>query len=631
MHGIAAGLLIMLIAFVVLSIMGGAVVANLPEPIRGELAPATPAIGAVVVAIVCSTLCWTLPVSAFAVPLLLLGLSGLGIGLQRQRVSARRPTNWRRAAASPSMRWLGAAGAAACAPIALASVTAARLGTYVVSQPTWSNDAFYYVSVTDWLISRSASGSPVIAPSGDDAVAPGYGPAVSALVLGLRFSHEGVLSFLTMFTGQPPTSTWYPLTVLWLALVPGSCAAAFSLLRLSRGHGLIAGVVLSVSAAMLTQMYNQNSASLLGLCIAPLAISALTRMLRPRRGDTAGAIWVYVGIAATSWAGIVAVYNELLPLTAGAGAMYIATRLVAAWRTVGVPLLVFCAATVGLAPVAAAQFLKQLTYARQQGFGAGNDFFPLDQPVISAARVLGVRTYYETGVPLWAWVLFAAVAAGLAFAVRYTADRVLWALLPMNVALITVQLARGDRWYSQQRAIEVGTPIVLFVVLLGWAHWVAARRTSPRRGRSPALRLRTIAALGVAVMVCVATVRAPLRLSRSADLAHRHVDGAFDQVRDWVNQRSPDGEGVVVNVTDFFDQLWVAYVLRQDDAVGYTVLYPDYLREHSFAGDGTPLWAVMDADRGQRLGDEPGCAAVETNPRFVLLDAAACPAALRAD
>ena len=151
----------------------------------------------------------------------------------------------------------------------------------------------------------------------------------------------------------------------------------------------------------------------------------------------------------------------------------------------------------------------------------------------------------------------------------------------------------------------------------------------PLRHGTGASTYRSAGALALAALTVIATVRAPLRLSRTTDLDHRHVDSTFAQTREWVSTRSADGSGVVVNVTDFYDQAWLAYELRRLDDVGYVSLFPDYLRARSFEGAGEPRWAVIDSGRGEIIGAEPGCGPIEENSRFALIDAVACPASLQ--
>jgi len=601
-------------AWGLLSLLGLMLLAAVAPELRHALLPAAPLVGVAFLVAALHATGLILSVRRGLVVVVLLAVVVLVVGVRRGRV---RPLVDR-----PSAAW-SLAGLALGIPFALVALApSAILDASRVVSPSASNDAVWYVSVSSWLEDHPITDVPAIplapAESADPGV-PADGPAVSALTFPLRVGQELVQASLNVVTGTSPITTFTPWVATWVLLLPGGCLAAAALLRLGRGVGVLAGVVMASSVVLVQQVYNQNAASVLGIALAPLVLAAVVAGLeRDRR--------MPLLLAGLLLSGLVGTYSEYAPFIAPALAAALLLRRsglgVAAARGVGVLLL-----AVAMAPLAWYRALQGLIGVR----GGAADAFPSpfrDAPLyVVLNRLVGVGPAEAGAERSWLAILLAAVVvAGVLLAVALGPHRGLWIGL-LGVALPFIAWLSIQRLgYTQRRAVEIVLPLVLFIAVAGWVTLVARlsrgaggegrRQVRVGRWTGAPIALVLAAALLVPLVVFVGVnVRSSLSAFARADLAPRHVDSDFFDARQWVIDAGD--EDVSVLVPSFFDQQWMTLVLRDDEQVEYPAIRPDYFRTESFwTGEADRFWLV---GNGVQVDADPDVV-VHSNARFRLLD-----------
>lgn len=612
--------LIIACAWVMLTSVGWVVLGPLERRMRDGLLPTAPLVGVVSLVVVLHTTSLVLSVRA---GVWVVGATLLVIVV----VATRRDRTWWR----PDRRALAAlvlTAACGAAPAVWLLAPSVATGDSGVIQPSLNNDAFYYVSLADWLQDHPSTQRPETGPTPETSTfPPSFGPAQTQLETGLRIGQELVHAALATALGADTERAWYPLTALWVLLLPASGIAAARYLRLSTFVGLALGTTTAVSALVVFQFAQQNSDSLLGTALVFPAVGAT--MAAVSRRHPYGSRW----LAALLLTGLVGAYPEFMPLVAPALVVAVLARARA-----DIPRAVRSAVALlglGLAmglPV----WVRAATSLLFLG-GIESDQFPTaftGEPVaVLLGRFLGVMSFEDGSAPVVLLAICAAfVATGVAAALVLSSRRwVFGSLLAVGLFLAIYMVTVRDRPYTQQRVLQFLLPLVLLVVAVGWDRLWRRARDRDRDGTGPPDGRARRAAAIVAVLGtvgAVAMVGANARVNQAMDLAskaeHRHVGPEFAQAARWVRRLAgADGSQAMVLVGDFFAQLWISDALRDTPKVSYPTLYRSYQRISSY-WDGDPRrWLLV--DRSALTVTAPGVI-VRSNDRFMLLDLSLGPA-----
>lgn len=584
----------------ILSLFGVAVLAPLRPRHRAVLLPAAPLLGAALLAVVLSstsiflaTRTGVLVAVAVAVGLLVTGWS-----------RGRRP--WRLTPAPVAYAVLAVAAGVPGAVLAL--LPSAWVGDTQPVSANPSHDVFYYVSEAAWLLDHPVQPAPVIgAQPSVGVVAPSYAPMAATLSLPMRFGQPLVHAALAAILHQPVGTDAMVIPALWVALLAPAAFTAARLLHSSRAAAGMIAVASASSALLVQQAYQQNFDSLLGAGLALLAIACAVAAARRT---------IPLWPAALVLSSLVAVYTEYALYVAPAiiGGLMLAARR--GWRRRVWRSLLLLGVAVLLAPVAWLRGLRTLMI-RRDGDLLGSPFFS-DGAGAALSRVVGASPLNapQAHHRLTA-ALVGAIIVGLVGAVLLRRDRGTWiGLLGVGggyIALLTVE----HHGYTQMRAVVLFLPLVLLASGLGWD---AALRRLVRRWAVPAASV--FAVLGTGVLVALWTVLGLTSAARSLDRSFveaRHVDRSFAEAASWVDRLGGDGNDVSVAAPDMFDQLWLAYALRNEQDVSYLSLRPDYLGALSYWAGETDRYLLV--GRGAAVA-YPESAVVARNARFVLLDTA---------
>lgn len=596
---IAAGGLALLV------LLGTPVLLLLPRAARTALLPAVPVLGVGSAVVVLHATTLVLPVRLGVVVLAVLSVAGAVAGLRR----ADRGLD---AGAWCAVRPVLAGLAAGLVPLALALVPTAVYDGELV-QPTSNHDGYYYLGVNEWVQDHRGTEQPQLGPGPESSPSvPFEASALRHVQQHLRLGESLVQAGLNTVLGLDAERSWYVLACLWLMLLALAVTAALRLLGFGVAVGALSGLVVALSPLVLQQVYNQNSASVLGLALAPLALLGVAEALsdRPRVP-----LWLSAGMAG-AWLGT---YTEYATVALPAWVLVLLLRHpgrlpAALGRTARLAAL-----AVVLAP------LVWLNAVRSLVFLAGLPATPWQSPFsgvpasVLLARVTGAAAPLN-GVPVTALqsalgaVLALTLVAGLV-ALVVAPRRWLWVSVAVALAAATAQLsASPDRGYSQQRLVEIGVPLVVLAGCVGWAALAGGPGPLSAAQRSGAAALSLLVALAW-VGTSLAT---DLRLARSALATPRPVDADFAQAAGWVSELGgPGGRDVSVLAGGFFDQLWLAEALRSTRQVAYPVLDPSYFTTESFWSGERDRYVLVDA---AAFVDVPDIAVVRRNARFSLLD-----------
>lgn len=613
-------LLLVAVAWALLAVLGACLLSAVRPALRNALLPGAPLVGVAFLVAGLHTTGLVLPARWGVAVLVVVALATLVVGLRR--VARRVPPD------RTSVLWTVAAVAVAVPFTLVALAPSLLLRDSGVVSPTSSNDAVWYVSVSQWLQDHSILDVPVIGfapgagvPAGESAAVPGDGPAISALTLPLRVGQELVQAALNTLIGTSALDTFSPWLAAWVLLLPGGCVAAAAVLGVARGAGLAAGVVMAGSAVLVQQVYHQNAGSVLGIALAPLVVAVVIASLdRQRR--------VPLLLSGLLLAGLVGTYTEYAPFVAPAiaGAVFlrrgdVRTAIARAAMIVGI--------AVAVAPLAWLRAAQTLIGVR----GGAADAWPspfLDRPTVMVNRLTGtgpVSGGFEPSIV--GFLLAAVVVVGAVLAVVLGPHRGAWIGFIGIGAPFVLWLSLEGLGYTQRRAVELALPLSLFVAVLGWAtlvarlrvsvpEWAARRNAVPDRVRAALpTGLVLLAVLPILVWSGV-NVRSSLAAFAEADLAARHVDHSFTEAQEWVGELGGrEGSDVSVLVPGFFDQQWLGIALADEERVEYPTLRADYFRAVSFwSGGRDRYWLV---GNGVQVDADPQVV-VRANARFRLLD-----------
>jgi hypothetical protein len=604
-----------LVALAVLSFVGAALVLNLPSKQRAVLLPAVPVIGAVVLVALLHLTSLALAVKAGIWVALTLAAAALVAAAVRNRSWRFVPA--RSVAAFAAVLVVGAVGAAITLVPSMLAQTAS------VVQPTASNDAFYYVSVANWVMENPLTRLPEIglSPSGG-ADSPAYGPALESLDIGLRVGQELLNAGISAVMGVSPVATMSPMLGLYVLLIPGGAwvlGAAFRLPGIAR---LLLGGLLVTSFSLVDQSLKQNSDSILGIALLPLVLGLCSLVLF-RRPDVPRAAPVW--LAAVALAALVGTYTEYVPFlfaTLGAIALVgplrgLKTRVLRALSVLGVSVLVgpviwfravqglLLAASLATRPDTAVPTPRQIVWSFAGPYqGLLRGFEPLLGGRWVMAAVLALLVATAVGLVL---ALVAARTRGFAVGAAVT-------------ALGAVYIAYRGNPYISGRAVDMVTPLLIMAAVLGW---------SAVGGRVIAVSPRPLAVAFAGLLVAAGIggtlVGGKVAVDNSALKADddRIVSDEFAEAARWVDDLgAAEGADVAVAVGTEFDQLWLSDALATESDVSYISLRGDlgYRSDLQLLDywDGSPDRYVL-VGPGAYAAYSPD-AVVHSNARFTLLD-----------
>lgn len=621
MPEVAQIILIPIVSVLILSVFGLAVLAPLAPAARHALLPAVPAVGVAFLVAGLHATAALLPVRVGV--LILVGLAAALFSVPWRRGG--RPWHYPRRA----LAWTGVAVLVGIVGASLALLPSVDLGDTGIASPTAGHDSYYFVAGSEWLQDHSILEEPEIASEpGHGNALPADGPAASSTSYHLRWGLELTGAALTSLTGADPSSTFTPWLAIWPLMLPGVCIAGSMLLGRRRASGAVAGLLLTCSAGVLHQVFNQNAASLLGVTLGLLFLSVFI-------GSIEKIIPLWFG--AMVLGALVGSYTELAPIIAPAilaggllrprhpdprpvpshrdhraGRWWLNSRL---GRTLTLVVL-----SVALVPLAWARGLQQLLANTESGFDVFPSPFQFPDKLVVVGRLLGFESLTSVATNPAAVVAFGLLACGVLFAVLLPGSRGLWLGALSGGTLLVMYLTLADRGYTQQRAVEVFLPIVLFASVLGWD--TALSRVPRRLGAGLA------AVLLVPVAVWTVANSFTVHVEAGGADAARHVDGDFAEAARWVEEvGGGDGQDTAVLVPSFFEQLWISDALRGEPLVSYPSINPSYFTTMSYWDGRQDRFLLV--GRGATVNAGPGTV-IRRNSRFELLDTSAGPVTVAA-
>jgi hypothetical protein len=618
---------LLVIDLLLFTALGIAVIAWLPRPWCGHLLVGAPALGAAALVVALHLTSLVVDVRVGTVIVLVTAVASL--------VARSSRCHWWRQVGRSS--WLLLVGALIAGAIPLIFVIQPfRAAGATVVQPAGNNDAFYYVSLTDWLLEHSALTVPVI---GVDP--PAYGNARYTLQQGLRLGEEMNEGAVATITGNDPIATWSTTTIMWLFFIPGACMAAFEVLRLNRGAGVLAGVLTAGSAVVAIQVLNQNSSAMLGILIAPLAIALWAGYFARRGGgqrEPGGELTAAVavgdapaGVSSTAserpplWLAVlvfdalVGSYTEYLPIVGVGLLLYLALRPPRQWLRTLVDALKFGALAVALGPLIWYDAERSLRATSTLGGDYGSPF--LGVPVrtwiarLTGASPYDARTGLTLGVILAAWLI-----VGIVLAMLWSPARTILACVLLNFVVVALLLGSGYHYfpYAEYRAVGMGVSLLVLTSVAGWA---AGLQRLSRSARGRPLLSPGLAAVAVpAALFFVLNQQTLAKQALVQDWSPRTVTSDFNQGAAWA--ASVDGQGgsnVTALVPEFFTQLWAMYALRKSPQINFPFLYSDYAQVPPLTYDDGRLrrYVLLGGDCFSQIDPT---AVVGGNARFRYLD-----------
>lgn len=610
-------LLVMGAAWLLATAIGWVVTGLVDAPRRDALRPLTPIVGLAVAIVV---LRWTAVGLGVDVGVWFV----LGVTVVLAVVATIRDRRWWRTTLR-ALGWTLLVAAAAVVPAVITLGPSHAVGDSRVVQPNGNNDAFYYVATASWLEQHPATDVPVItADPTDTSPPPSYFPALSQLKAHLRIGQELANAALDVAIDHPAVDTWYPVTSLWILLLPTAGYGVALALRMRRLVGVALGAAAAVSAVTIAQLASQNSDALLGETLMPLAAVAVV------------ASWgrqapIPRWLAAVLFTAGLAVYPEYLPLVLPAmlvGLVFRSPRGIwSAFRR----LLPMIPVVLVVGPFVVYDVVQSLLYLG--GVASSGSAFDNVGSGAVLNRFLGTSSQSAPFLPSRLTpLLLALLAVGVLGG--FVVSRRRWFVLTLAVwppvlAYYLVEIAQPTAQYTQQRVVGLYVPLLMIAVGFGYDRLTDV---AVKLGRERPALLRRTAALTTAAVGVVAlggfglvNLRQDHRLDLAASAVRRHVDPSFADAAAWVREvGGPHGSGVDVLVGDFFDQLWMTDALREETGVRYPRLFPSYQGVQSYWTGSAGRYLLV--DRQVRLAAAPALT-IRSNSRFSLLDLGRGPVA----
>ena len=586
--GVALGLLIA---------CGLAVLAFVPERLRGSLVPAVPALGAaglVLVLHVTSLVVPTREVAPFVV-------AALAVSVPVSVYRLVRPVPLPKA----SVRLAVSALVVGLALGGFALLPSLRLGRQTVVDAGIGNDSAAFVGLTDWLEGHVITATPRFKVD-----APAYGYTHQHQNLQARIGQDLVQGLIAGTVHLDADQTWYTVTCLWLVLVPGAFAAAGLALFRSRLAALVAGVAAAGTSVVLTQAFNQNSASLLGVGLVPLAVTGIVSRVERPATQLSSRRWP-LWLAGGALAALIGAYSEYLSILGPAVLLIAVARPLRAWLPVGRELGRLALATVALGPVEWFRGVRSLTH------NLDGSFFPrvvtpftgvtpgrfVNRITGATSHVAASASYLQGGsVRLAAVAVVATAGLGVVLAATVARPwrRVWLALVVSSIVAVTYLIEVRHFAYGAQRAIEIAVPLAVLAIAAGLERtpglvqgWVerlaAALRMSPAES---ARAVRGAPFLAGGVVAALVVVSLTVNLQTASEVASRQpgpervVTADFPTAARWLSAVGGDGGNAAMVIdSNEFSETWMAYSARR-------LLHLAYPFMRSNESDGPPfgLW-----------------------------------------
>ncbi|GIF98403.1 hypothetical protein [Catellatospora citrea] len=599
--------------FVILSVLGVAVLSAASDSWRDLLLPAAPIFGAALLAVTMTTTSWFWSAQWGVLTAVLVAGGIVALAVRK----GRRP--WR-------MSWPALGTAALVMLVSVPGLAAALIPAWIVGDntavmPNSSHDAYYYASESAWLKDFPIDPGPQIANvPGEGNATPAYGPMRTSLDLSVRIGQPLVHAALDFVMNTQSVQTVSPLGALWVMLVGPAAFVTARLLGTRRWLALAAAALSASSALLVHQAYQQNMDSMLGGSLAMLTIGVvLATMIAGRREQPAApdlaendpsapgtpadqrrprwtnrvvallpradALWLSVLILAA----LVAVYAEYALFVGPAlvGGLFLARPRGFAARLASLAVIGLLA--VAIAPSAWLRAVQIMLVSRPA------DAFPSpfmgSERLLVAARLLGIT--HAAGSPdlnlvtTLAVLLGIGLVGGLALAIFLNRHRGAWlAMIAVGVSYV-VMLTQQGKGYTQYRTILLFAPLIILVAVIGWAGlapWLQrllalAGQRGAKAGWGVLVAATALAVVG-GVGVNLKAVEGALDHSW---VQRRHIDAAYTEAREWAETHGgADGRDVAVLDPDIGSQMWLAYTLRNQTLVSYPALRPDYMTKGSY-------------------------------------------------
>jgi hypothetical protein len=592
--------IIVVTTWALLSAGGAVVLRHVEAKGRDLLLPALPGLGA---ATLVAAFHWTgifLPTATgvFLVAFALLAVGRLG---------------WRR---EQGVQWapLIVATLFGIVPLAVGLGPQMRVGGPRVVQPTYNNDAYAYVSLADWLQDHRAVTKPDIS-----ADPPAYRYTRSHLDYGLRIGEEFLHAAVATINRTEPDRTWYTVAALWLFLLPGTMASAVALLGGRALAGAVGGLATSLAALNTGQLYNQNSASLLGIALVPIVLALVVA------GVTGLGPWHPPRwLIALGLAGLLGSYSEYAPFIGLGLLLLLLCKAATQFHQLGSiarNLVVISVLGLLMAPLAWYHTVRSFTAElgvigdyRESAFLDVSGATLLNR-LAGVTQLTGERELTVLGPLLCGFVAFGIVVA----VARSCAGR---RLLPFLVSslIIVVFMSYVRRFpYGQQRAVEISFVLFMLVSTIGIDCWL--RYLRERSSSVAPFRIGNAITLFFLIIFLVVNVNTARALSGGSLVMARNVDEQFHEAVHWLREvAEAGGENVSVLDSQFFQQLWIVYLLRDLPAVSYPFLNGAYMPGPPRAElpDGRPPRYLLVGTRD--YVDTIGDVIVAENDRYRFLD-----------
>lgn len=615
--------LIFIVDLAMLLLGGAAVVLWLPVAWRRSLMPAAPALGAVF----------------WVVGLLFTGI-GLGaqtgvylVGALAVLLIVIRILRGSWIPGRSELLWLALACVLGLIPFALAFDPAHRVGATVL-QPSWSNDAYDYVSLSAWLQAH-----PITQPPPAHVLPPATGVVSYLLRVGLRVGQESYGAALASIVHLDPYKTWYTTTSTWLLLLPGSVMAMGNVLRVPRAVTIAMGCVVALSANVTFEVFNENTDAVLGIAIAPLTVALTAAVidgwsrpadlaLKPAGDEPASQSSPPIWVAALTVTALVGTYTEYLPLLVPALGLFVLLRHPRRWPRAMLAAVAVLALSVAFGPLA---WYRAITSFRTTGGLAGNALPSayIGDAQLAIARALGAATLTgPSAVPeVVVAILLAAAVVGTLLAFIVSSARRLLFCVVLCTTLIVVALSTSIHYfpYGQMRAIDIGLPFVYVaaVIGLGTLLWKVLRHR-----RTRALAFILVPLLLVPSVLFVGTNLVTTRMNEHFDISQRYVGTDFAQMVAWAHRvGTSSGSNITVILPDHFSLMWTMYLLRDRPKIDYPFLYGDYTNDATlqFANGHLSRYAIVGTNTIYNIDPADVMA---RNSRFLMLDLSRGPAVI---
>lgn len=598
-------MIIVLLLAIVLSTWGVLAVGGMPvmlhlTPERQELVlPGLPVLGAMLLVVVTHWPAMFLPTpAALIVSAIVLAVIAAAGWLRGGRLHVTR----RRILVLASALVLGAI------PASLALLPALELDRPRLVQPTSNNDAFAYVTLSSWLRENPALEVPSVVSD-----PPVYGYVRTHLTLGLRLGEELLHVGAAILNGRDVASTWFAVMASWVLMLPGAFWVAIRMLRLPSWMGVIGGFAAGTSAVLISQVYNQNSAAVLGVVMAPVVVVAIAQALD---GDRWPRWFPALGLAA-----LAGTYTELLPVLFPGVALFVLARHPRHYPAVLVRGIMLLGISVAVSPFIWRNVVRSLLL--ESGFtapGVTSSFihapgWTILNRLVGATSIDG-STFSHRGLLLLGVVVLGLVGAAI--------DRSLRRFLLPTIAgaiIVAVYLTFVHRFpYGQQRAVQVTVPLVVLTAAAGAGRLIALLWNTCSRLASAPLAALLVLPLAVAgAGFPLANVSSTLQWERAFNPAERSVDRSLLEGVDWVQDLDAGGADTMIVSSNFFEQLWLTYELRHQEGLAWPLLYPDYMSVDRYERWDGRLRRYALVGRDDHVDVDPAVI-VRENRRFRLLD-----------